>query len=427
VIASHCAAALIDNYLKSQTGFIHDIFRPETFPFFLMYFFWGFGTGGLWLVRPLFAYQIGGTFLLVAVVSSVSAMPRLVTSPVTGYLTDRYGRKPFVIIGSVLHVIAMTSDFFVDSYIPFLLLEVLGGIGISVWMTSANILMADSTRTETRGRVVAVREISSRFGLLLGPIAAGFVGWYFGLKYIFFFIALSKVAVIIVTVFWIKESRRPRTEKPPRAKGAKRRIDLTMFKTRAFLALAIGTFTVSMVGGGTGVFRTLFPPHSSEVGGLSEVQIGLLLAIAGGVALVSTMPAGIITDRYGRKRTLLFGLFVTALAVFIMTLGATFTMAAVAVVTFGLSEAFAWGTMQVYAMDLAPEDRRGSFLGVWGLFQNLGQITGPLLIGTIADSFGFNIAFTLVAGMLIVGAAMVFLFGEETKARSAPATKPAPR
>jgi DHA1 family multidrug resistance protein-like MFS transporter len=413
--------------MKSQTHLIHDILRPETFPVFLMYFFWGFGTGGLWLVRPLFAYQIGGTFLLVAIVSSVSAMPRLVTSPVTGYLTDRYGRKPFVILGSVLHVIAMISDFFVESYIPFLLFEVLGGIGISVWMTSANILMADSTRVETRGRVVAVREISSRLGLLVGPLAAGFVGWCFGLKYIFLFIAISKMAVIVITVLWIKESRRPMGEKLSRSKASNRGIDLTMFKTRAFLALAIGTFTVSMVGGGTGVFRTLFPPHSSEVAGLSEVQIGLLLAIAGGIALVATMPAGIITDRYGRKRTLLFGLFVAALAVFIMTLGATFTIAALAVVTFGLSEAFAWGTMHVYAMDLAPEDRRGSFLGVWGLFQNLGQITGPLLIGTIADNLGFNLAFTAVSGMLIAGAIMVFFFGEETKKRSMLITKHVPR
>jgi MFS family permease len=413
--------------LSSQNSFIKDITKPETFPVFLMYFFWAFGTGGLWLVRPLFAYETGGTFLLVAVISSVSAMPRLVTGPLTGYLTDRFGRKPFVILGSFLHVVAMTSDFFVDSYLPFLLLEIVGGIGISVWMTSANVLMADSTRTETRGRVIAVREISARVGLLLGPVAAGVIGAVFGLKYIFFFIAITKVIVIIVTVLWIKETRKARDHSPSKQTTSKRRLDVSMFKTRAFAALAVGTFTVSMVGGGTGVFRTLFPPHATDVAGLSEAQIGLLLALAGGVALAATMPAGFITDHYGRKRTLLFGLFVTALAVYVMTLGATFTIAAVAVITFGLSEAFGWGTMQVYAMDLAPEENRGSFLGVWGLFMNLGQIIGPLFIGTLADVYSFGLAFTVVSIMLVAGATMVFVFGKETKGTAPTPAKSSPR
>lgn len=385
-----------------------------------MYFFWGFGTGGLWLVRPLFAYETGeGSFLLVALISSISALPRLVTSPLTGYLTDKFGRKPFVIIGSVLHIVAMVSDFFVHSYLPFLLLEILGGIGISVWMTSANILMADNTRTETRGRIVAVRETSSRVGLLLGPAVAGLIAALFGLRYIFFFIAACKLVVIIITALWIKETRAARETAPARQRPrfSLPRIDVTMFRTRGFLALAVGTFAVSMVGGGTGVFRTLFPPFTTDTMGLESGQIGLLLSVAAGVALVSTMPAGMSTDRLGRKWTLMAGMLTTALAVYVMAAGGTIVFAAIAVIMFGLSEAFGWGTMQVYAMDLAPDNKRGAFIGVWGLFQNLGQIAGPLLIGLLADGFGFGPAFTVATGMLVAGAVMVLIFGPETRRR----------
>ena len=43
-----------------------DLFTPRTMPIFMMFFFWGFGTGGLWLARPLVAYDLSESFLLVA-------------------------------------------------------------------------------------------------------------------------------------------------------------------------------------------------------------------------------------------------------------------------------------------------------------------------------------------------------------------------
>jgi MFS family permease len=173
-----------------------------------------------------------------------------------------------------------------------------------------------------------------------------------------------------------------------------------------------------MVGGGTGVFRTLFPPYTKEALGIGQGEIGLLLSVAAGVALASTLPAGLATDRLGRKRTLMVGMVTTASAVYVMAAGGTLVFAAVAVVMFGLSEAFAWGTMQVYAMDLSPENKRGAFLGVWGFFQSLGQIAGPLLIGILADGYGFRPAFTVATGMLVVGALMVLIFGPETRRRA---------
>ena len=93
----------------------------------------------------------------------------------------------------------------------------------------------------------------------------------------------------------------------------------------------------------------------------------------------------------------------------------SFTGAAIAVVAFGLAESAGWGTLQVYAMDQAPSDSRGSFLGGWSFFQTLGQVLGPLMIGTLADQFGFTVAFMAVTGLLITGAIAMYIFGTETK------------
>ena len=402
-----------------------DLLNPRTLPVFLMFFFWGFGTGGLWLVRPLFAYSVSDSFLLVALASSVSAAPRTFVGALTGYLTDKFGRKPFIILGAAIHITSLTGQFFSDTYLPFFLLEILGGTGIAVWLTSSNALLADETEIASRGRAVALRQTSSRIGLLAGPAVAGIVATVISLPSVFLFIAINKVAVIIVTVWWIRESHTKRNT--PAGSGetiTKRKrkwipnLDLNMFRNRAFLALAIGTFAVSMVVGGTGVFRTFFPVQGTDVAGLDEIQVGNLIAISGILALFAAIPSGIAADRYGRKKTLIIGLIITALSVWLMSDLSSFTGALAAVLIFGLAEAIGTGTVQTYAMDLAPEDKRGAFLGVWAFSQSAGQTAGPLFIGLIADTVSFTSAFLAVVVLLLIGTAMVMVLGKETYKRT---------
>ena len=401
--------------------FIDLLLNRRTLPVFLMFFFWGFGTGGLWLVRPLYAFALTDSFLLVALVSAISAAPRALTAAAAGYLTDRFGRKPFIILGAAIHIVALTGQYFSGSYWPFFALEILGGAGISIWMTASNALMADETEVASRGRVVALRQTSSRIGLLVGPVMAGLVASTITLPTVFLFIAACKVAVIVVTVFWIRESHtRAARSRPQHAEGVRRRIDLSIFGTRAFFALAVGTFAVSLVVGGTGVFRTFFPVQGTAAAGLDELQVGNLIAASGILALVAAIPAGMANDRYGRKRTLIVGLVVMGAAVWMMSGMSSFGAAALAVLVFGFAEALGSGTVQVYAMDLAPDNKRGAFLGVWSLSQSAGQVLGPLFIGLIADAASFRAAFLTVVALLAVGAVMVVLFGTETHARGKP-------
>ena len=402
---------------SSSAERFRDLLTPRTLPVFLMFFFWGFGTGGLWLVRPLFAYSLSESFLLVALVSAVSAAPRTFTGPLTGYLTDRFGRKWFIILGAVIHIAALIGQFLSTTYTSFFLMELLAGLGIGTWMTASNALMADYTEVATRGRAVALRQVSSRTGTLIGPAIAGVIAFSTDLRAVFLFIAACKVAVIIVTLLWVRDSRRAAQPASKRAPGAgiRQRLNLTMFWSRAFFALAVATFSVNLVAGGTGIFRTFFPVQGANAAGLDEARVGILIAVSGILALGAAIPAGIANDRIGRKCTLIFALLAMSGAVWMTSGLSGFETALLAVLAFGFAEAFGTGTTQVYAMDLAPDNRRGAFLGVWSLSMIAGQVIGPIVIGSVADNAGFQAAFITVSGFLIVAAVTVAIFGVETR------------
>ena len=100
------------------------LLSKEALPVFSAFFLWGFGTGALWMARPLLAFDLGGgSFFLVGLVSAFSAAPRMIGGPVAGTVADRLGRRPVVAAGAVLHGGAAAMQAFTDSYAVFLGLE----------------------------------------------------------------------------------------------------------------------------------------------------------------------------------------------------------------------------------------------------------------------------------------------------------------
>ena len=99
---------------------------------------------------------------------------------------------------------------------------------------------------------------------------------------------------------------------------------------------------------------------------------------------------------------------------------------------FGLGEAAAQGAAQVYVVDVAPENRRGTFMGTWNLFNAVGGISAPVTIGLVADATGFGPAFMFVGGCLVLSAVVMGVFGPEfgqhkgVVARSNPTSAGAP-
>ncbi|MCY4582396.1 MAG: MFS transporter [Chloroflexi bacterium] len=389
------------------------LLSKEAMPVFTAFFLWGFGTGALWMARPLLAFDLSASVVLVGLVSAVSAAPRIVGGPLAGNLADRLGRRPVVVAGAVLHGGAAAAQAFTDSYGVFLALEFVSGFGVAVWVTGSAALLADFTRVTNRGRGVALRNTSMRLGILAGPLAGGVLAAAFDIRAVSIFSAATKVFIVAVTWFLIRETRQAPAPAPvesaSQAEQPRRRVprvDVSVFMTRNFLTLSVVTLAVGLVTAGPGAFRTYFPVQAEEVG-LSVQEIGAAIGMSGLISMLIAMPAGGLTDWWGRKPVLLAGLLTMAAGMFLTSGMEALLMALVVAGVFGVGEVTGMNTLQTYAMDLAPTEKRGYFLGTWQAMMNFGQLAGPLLVGAIAAPLGIPAAFGIIGGVLLLGAAFL--------------------
>ncbi len=393
-----------------------ELFSLRGLPVFISFFMWSFGTGGMRLARPLFAASFGVPLVLVTLITSSNTVSQLIIGPVTGWALDRWGRRPLLIVSLVLRGASCFAEFYADSYAQFLIYEFIGGIGVSMWVTGSTVLVADMSEVTNRGRAVAARNVASRIGFVTGPFAAAAIASFADLRWVFVFNGITKIIILAVVFFFVRETRPESVAQgTTRTRAGIDRAALAMFMTRQFTVIAIVAWAVSMMT--QGLAQSLFPLFLQEGKGFSTGEVGNLIAIAGVATLLVSMPNGYVVDLYGRKLTLIPGLVVLGLSAPLLILISGLGTAVLVMIIYGIGEGICFGASQAYAMDLAPEERRGSFLGVWTLVNNSGGAIGPVAVGFLAQTAGYSATFIASGALLVLSAMLMSVFGPDTRGR----------
>ncbi|MXY59036.1 MAG: MFS transporter, partial [Chloroflexi bacterium] len=111
------------------------MFGRQGLPLFATYLIWGTGSGAQTLGRSLFAFELENSIFLVTLLFAALGASRIISAPLTGFLTDRVGRKPLAVIGAFLRGAASFGVLYIDSYAAFFVLELIGNTGVSMWQT----------------------------------------------------------------------------------------------------------------------------------------------------------------------------------------------------------------------------------------------------------------------------------------------------
>ncbi len=366
-------------------------------------------------ILPLYAKSFDVSYTLVSLAISAYAFGRFMADIPSGLLSDKVGRRPLMIWGTIILAATAFLNARATSFIEFLVYRLIQGVGSAMWMTSRSTLLADVLRPDERGRVMGYFQTFQLLGSSAGPVIGGYVAATWGLQSTFYFYALLGLVSLAITYLWIKEPEEIATKK-----------HLTHFdmptvrrllSNRSFSLACLATFTIFFMR--TGIRGTMIPLYADGELGLSETEIGAVISYSTIMNLILAVPMGHAIDYYGRKPAIAKSLFVTMLAALVFPNTTDYFTLSLASVLLGVGTSGAGQAPLALATDATLDEPRGISMGLYRLFGDIGFVVGPIILGVIADGMGLRAPFYFTAALLLVSTVLIQVYAVETFSKRA--------
>ena len=388
---------------RSRTAEILSVYIPAFFIFL--------GMGIVSPILALYASTFNVSFAEVSLAISMYAIGRVLADLPVGVLADRVGRKPLMIIGTIILATTSFLNATAGVFWQFLVYRFLEGVGSSMWVTSRMALLADILRPEERGRVLSYFSSFMLIGSAAGPTVGGFVTVIWDIRAPFYIYSVVGLISLALTIIFIHETKAGHTSHTGES-AFSLSVALRITKNLNFLMASVATFAMFFLT--AGVRDMIIPLYSADVLGLDEAAIGMILSCATIMNLILTIPIGYMIDSQGRKSVILKSMYVTSAACLVFSFTNSYWTMALTAVLLGIGTSGAQQAPQAMATDVTMNEPHGLSMGIYRVFGDIGFIVGPTILGFIADNFGLRVPFYFMAALLFIVAVLVSIIAKET-------------
>jgi MFS family permease len=360
------------------------------------------GLGIIWPLVPVYAVELGASGLQVGLIIASFNIARTVFNPISGRLSDRWGRKPFIVLGLFLYA-AVSVLYVMSSRVDSLILvRLLHGFTSVLVVPVALALAADIAPQQRLGLYMGTLNMAVMLGLGIGPVLGGFIRDFFGMPVAFYTMGgLGLFTLIGVTILLPKDNRQDikRSEKPvaPLKRLLKHRVVQGLFLLRFFIAA------------GQGSVYTFLPILALRMQ-ITSFQVGLILGA--NIFLIAFLQrvCGNIADRVNPKNMIIWGTLLSGLVVPAMPHVDGFYMILLLNIIMGIANGIAMPGGFVITGQLGQTLGMGSMMGITETGWSLGMIVSPIMSGVIMDTLGVPSIFLTGGVLTIMGVLLVSFF-----------------
>jgi len=362
---------------------------------------------------PFYAVKFGASdFMVMVLVSAFSAM-QLVSAPLWGRVSDRYGRKPTLLIGLAGSAVAYVIFAYANTYWLLLVSRLVQGAGGGTTGV-IQAYVADSVEPKNRAKGLGWLSAATNLGVVLGPLF-GSETTRWGSHAPGLLAAVLCVLNIAFAWRYLTESHDVR--KVPGAKPPRRMWDavagVAWHRIREPSSRLIWMYSVG-IGAFYGV-NALIILYLARHFNVTAEKIGPFYAYMGGLSIVFRLfVLGRTVDRFGEARTTRLGATFLALGLALIPFTGpldlpsllTYLPLAGILALIPLGTALNFPCVTALLSRVVGENERGLYLGVQQTYGGLARVAYPLLAGALSDHFGEGAPFWLSAAMVASTIAM---------------------
>jgi MFS family permease len=348
----------------------------------------------------------------------VFGISKAVTNYFAGRAADRLGRKRVLVAGWLVAVPVPFLLMWAPTWNWILATNVLLGVSQGLTWSTTVIMKIDLAGHERRGLAMGLNEFAGYLAVAAAALATGWTAARTGLRPEPFILGVLFVLIgLVLSVLLVRETTgHVAFEEALRGSAAPAPSPREVFWRTTIADRNLSSVSQAGLvnnlndGMAWGLFPLVFAAAGMNLG-----RIGLLAAIYPAAWGVVQLLTGALSDRLGRKWLIAGGMWVQALGIGVTVTSAGFVEFALGSALLGVGTAMVYPTLLAAIGDVALPSWRGSAVGVYRLWRDLGYAAGALVAGVTADLLGLPDAMWIVAGLTTLSGLIVAVRMQETR------------
>ncbi len=392
---------------------LHGLILPVYAPSLI----WSTGSGALAPVMVLAALSLGFSSSGASAIAGISGLVGVLTGPWVGRRITTWGDRAAFLVGTglavvslVVTLIALAHPGALQGQIGYVLGIVALAVSANIWSLARQTYVAESVPAGWRARAMSNLGGMLRLGQLIGPALGSLAIAWWGLPGSFWLqIVTTLIALAFVLGFVLPDptsaSSAPSFSVP--ADQAEALTEVNPLRPtvrehadrRATALLSIGITILGLVRAN----RAVVIPLMGDAQGISAHMIS---ATFGASAILDTamfIPAGHISDRFGRLADLLPTMVIMGFGFILMVVWTSPIGFVVSACLIGFGNGFGSGIVMTMGADLSPDVNRSGFLGLWQSISLIGQTVGPFAVSALVAIFGVGSSAWMTGVLSLVG------------------------